>query len=140
MRKIVVTVVLALMAWLAVPVPGGWADQGDPPKSAQPPYVHSVIFYLKKDTPAAKREELIADCHKVLGKIPSVRGIWVGQPAAKGTPDFAVKDFHVGLLVLFDNYEGLKTYLEHPIHLKFVEMYSPHIEKVLVYDFMNKAK
>ena len=113
---------------------------GQAGKAAQPPYVHNVIFYLKKDTPPAKLEAMIADCHSVLGKISGVRGVWAGRPAEKATPDFIVKDYQLGLLVLFDNYEGLKTYLDEPTHLKFVETYMPIIEKVQVYDYMNQAK
>jgi hypothetical protein len=132
--------ILALTAlFVAAPLLAASADEGD--KTApKAPYVHSVIFYLKKDTAPAKRDAMIADCHKVLGKVPTVRGIWAGEPAAKGTPDVAVKDYQVGLLVLFENYDGLKTYLDHPEHLKFVEIYGPSIEKVLVYDFADKAK
>jgi hypothetical protein len=134
MRKIVLT---ALMT-LTVPVLIAHADEGDKtPKKA--PYVHSVIFYLKKDTPPAKREAMIADCHKMLEKIPTVRGLLVGEPAEKGT-EIAVKDYSIGLLVLFDDYDGLKTYADHKDHLKFVEMYLPLCEKVVVYDFMDKTK
>jgi hypothetical protein len=134
MRNIVLAATLALL----VTVPAPRADEGDK-APAKAPYVHSVVIYLKKDTPAAKREALIADCHKVLAKIPSVRGLWAGEPAAKATPD-ALKDYQVGLLVLFDNYDGLKTYLDHPDHVKFVQTYLPLAEKVQVYDFLNKAK
>jgi hypothetical protein len=136
MRKFVLMATLAL----TMPVFVASADEGDKTGAPKAPYVHAVVFYLKKDTPPAKREAMIADCHKVLGKIPSVRGIWVGEPAAKGTPDIGVKDFSVGLLVLFDNDDGLKTYLDHPEHLKFVETYLPLVEKVAAYDFMDKSK
>jgi len=141
MRKIVVMATLALTAWLAVPLWAGRAEESaQPPKTGQPPYVHSVVFYLKKDTPPAKVGAMITDCHDVLGKIPTVRGLWAGRPADRATPDKAVKDYQVGLVVLFDNYDGLRAYLDHPTHLKLVETYSPLFEKVLVYDFENQAK
>jgi hypothetical protein len=63
-----------------------------------------------------------------------------GLPADKSTPKVAVTDYQVGLLVLFDNYDGLKTYLDHPLHTKYVEKHEKHIEKVLVYDFLNQLK
>jgi hypothetical protein len=136
MRIHLLTATLALLVTAVI----ASADEGKGDKTpSKAPFVHPVIFYLKKDTPAAKREALIADCHKMLAKIPSVRGLWAGEPAAKSTPE-AVKDFQVGLLVLFDNAEGLKAYLEHPDHLKFVEIYLPLIEKIQVYDFVDKAK
>jgi hypothetical protein len=105
-----------------------------------PPYVHAVIFYLKKEAPASAVPEAIADAHKLLEKIPSVRKLWVGRPAEQSTPDFAKKDYDFGLLVLFDNYEGLKAYLDHPQHLEYVKKHAGHFNTVLVYDFINQAK
>jgi Stress responsive A/B Barrel Domain len=132
---------LALTTAIAILQITARADDGaQPPKMGQPPYVHSVVFYLKKDTPPAKVEAMIADCHTILGKIPTVRGLWAGRPADKATPDRAIKDYQVGLVVLFDNYDGLKTYLDYPTHLKLVETYSPFFDKVLVYDFENQTK
>jgi hypothetical protein len=109
-------------------------------QSGSPGYVHSVVFYLKKDAPKGSDAELIADSHKLLAKIPSVKGLWVGRPADKYTPKVAVTDYQVGLLVLFDNYEGLKTYLDHDLHTQYVEKHGKHIEKVLVYDYVHQAK
>ena len=39
------------------------------------PFVHTVIFYLKKDAPANETDTLIADTQRLLAKIPSVREI-----------------------------------------------------------------
>jgi hypothetical protein len=109
-----------------------------PGAKADAPYVHCVIFYLKKDAPKDTAKALIADAHEILAKIPTVRSIKIGLPAEKATPKFAVNDYQVGLLVLVDNFDGLKTYLEHPLHLKYVEKHEKHLEKVLVYDFINQ--
>ena len=138
-RKAIAAVLLATV-WSAMALLADRSASAQPPKKGQPPYVHSVVFYLKKDTPPAKIQAMIADCHSILGKIPSVRSLWVGRPADKGTPDLAVKDYQLGLMVLFDDYDGLKGYLDHPTHLKFVETYAPTFEKALVYDFQNQVK
>jgi hypothetical protein len=113
---------------------------GQPKGAAKAPYVHAVFFYLKKDAPKGEVEALIADTHKLLGKIPSVRGLWVGRPAEKATPKYALTDFQVGLLVLFDDFAGLKTYLEHPLHDEYLEKHGKHWERVPVYDFVNQTK
>ena len=61
MRKIVVTATVALALWCGISPSGGNADNGaQPQKASQPPYVHTVVFYLKKDTPPAKVEAMIA--------------------------------------------------------------------------------
>ena len=145
MRSFLVSLTLVLAAAMAMPLLlSHGAEEAQPPTKGAagiaPSYVHNVIFYLKKDTPPAKIESMLSDCHTILGKIPTVRGLWVGRPAAQATPDVAVKDYQAGLTILFDNYDGLKSYLDHPTHLKFVETYSPSIEKVLVYDFQNQMK
>ena len=85
-------------------------------------------------------EELIADCHKTLGAIPSVKGLWVGRRAEKGSEKFGDKDFNVGLLVLFENFEGLKAYEVDATHQQLVQRYLPIIDKIQVYDFENQAK
>jgi hypothetical protein len=109
-------------------------------KGGEPPYVHTVFFYLKKDAPKGEVESLIADTHALLAKIPSVRKLWVGRPAEKATPEFAKKDYQVGLLVLFDNFEGLKQYLDHPDHLEYIKRHGKYWETVPVYDFINQKK
>lgn len=107
---------------------------------AKPTYVHAVIFYMKKDAPKTAVQDLIADAHKLLAKIPSVKHLWVGRPAEKATPKFALSDYQVGLLVLFDNYQGLQEYLDHKLHTEFVEKHAKHWDRVPVYDFVNQMK
>ena len=114
------------------------AEKGAAGKSA--PYVHAVVFYVKKDAPDGEDEALIADAHKLLGKIPSVRELRVGRPAEKATPEFAKKDYQVGLMILFDDFDGLSEYLKHPLHLEYVAKHRKHLENILVYDFENQKK
>jgi hypothetical protein len=133
-RKVLAAVVLTGLAIGLV-----WthaALSGD--KKGMAPYVHTVIFYLKKDPPKDAIDSAIADAHKMLAKIPSVRGLWIGKPAVKATPKFAAKDYDIGLLVLFDNYDGLQEYLDHKLHTQFVEKHGKNFEKVTVFDFMNQ--
>jgi hypothetical protein len=99
------------------------------------PFVHTVIFHLKKDAPENATEAIIADTHKLLARIESVREIRAGRPADKGSPN-AAKDYQLGLLVLFDDADGLKTYLDHPLHKEFVSNHAKSFEKVIVYDFL----
>lgn len=106
--------------------------------SASAPFAHKVVFYLKKDAPKDAADKLIVASNQLLRKIPTVRGLWVGKPAEKATPKVAVLDYQVGLLVLFENAQGLDTYLNHPLHIEFVEKHTKHVEKVLVYDFVDQ--
>ena len=129
------TLLLAVaLGGLAVQPSAQAADKGDPP------YVHAVIFYLKKDAPADTVEKAVADSHKLLEKISTVRKLWVGRPAEKSTPKFAKTDYQLGLLVLFDNYDGLQKYIDDPLHVQFVEKYGKFFDIVNVYDFVNQQK
>ncbi len=103
-----------------------------------PPLVHTVIFYLKKDAPANEADGLIADTQKLLAKIPTVREIRAGKPADKATP-IAAKDYQVGLLVLFDDSDGLHTYADHPLHKEFVANHEKNFDKVVIYDFLSTS-
>jgi hypothetical protein len=116
----------------------GRAEAGQTAQSDKSPYVHTVIFYLKKDAPATAANGMIKDAHGLLAKIDSVRGVWAGKPADMSSPNVAVKDYHVGLLVLFDNFQGLEKYLKDPLHDEYLARHKGHIEKVLVYDFVNQ--
>ncbi len=145
-RKIVGLAVLAVAFVAAYGTAAGQAGKegGEKPKGTamKAPYVHAVYFYLKKDGPKDEVEKLIQDSHTLLGKIPSVRGLWAGRPAdkAKSTPKVAVTDYTVGLLVLFEDYAGLQAYLDHPLHTEYLEKHGKHWDRVSVYDFMNQKK
>jgi hypothetical protein len=144
-KLIVLTGLLGLVALYAIQVtgPAAAADtERRPAKVATPPYVHTVIFTLKKDAPANEVEAIITDCHELLEKIGTVRHLWAGKPAEKATPKMAKKDYQVGLLVIFDDADGLQKYLDDPLHLKFLEKHGQFVdmEKLGVYDFVNQAK
>ncbi len=137
---VVALTVFGLVALLGA-VNAGQGDEGDKKKvKVRPPYVHAVIFYLKKDAPKDTVEKAIADCHTLLAKIPTVRGVWAGRPAEKSTPKFAAKDYDFALLVLFDNYEGLQEYIDHKLHIEYVERHGKHFDRVSVFDFANQKK
>ena len=45
--------------------------------------VHTVIFYLKEDAPSGTADAILADCHEMLAKIPTVRHLKAGRPLEK---------------------------------------------------------
>lgn len=141
-RFVVLTCLLGVAAVFAATMtnPAAAADAEKRAAKAPPPYVHAVIFTLKKDAPANEAEAIIADCHELLEKISSVRHLWAGRPAEKATPKVAKKDYQVGLLVIFDDADGLQKYLDDPLHLKFLDKHGAHVdmEKLSVYDFVNQ--
>jgi hypothetical protein len=102
-------------------------------------FVHMVTIPLKEGAEGGLADKMVADCHALLAKIPSVRTVQAGRPAEKASPDFVKRDYSVGLLVVVDDHAGLLAYLEHPLHVQFVEKYKKHIdfERLRVFDFVD---
>ena len=144
--KVLAVAVLGVLCCLT----GGAADEaktttvtvGVKPLSTTAPYVHVVVFTMKKDAPADAVDKALADCNDLLASIPSVRGLRAGRPAEKRTPDLAKKNYDMALLVVVDDFAGLEAYLKHEQHLKFVEKHGKNfdMEKLQVFDFVNAKK
>lgn len=134
----VIAAAVAVIAFQQFSGEAGSQEKKKKVEKAPAPYVHAVIFYLKKDAPKKADERMIEDAHKLLAKIPSVRSVRAGHPAAKHTPKIAVTDYQVGLLVIFDDADGLHTYIDHELHTEYVKRHEKHVEKVLVYDFVDR--
>jgi len=101
-------------------------------------YIHTVILTLKSDSKSTEGQSMLDDLAN-LQKISTVRGLWYGSPADKATPDLANKDFTVGITILFDDYDGLKSYLDDPAHKKFTDKHLKFFETPVVYDVLKTA-
>ena len=145
-RKATLAAVLTaawLLAGQAAPSRDRSADDEAKPAKA-PTFVHTVVFTLKKDAPEGAADSMIHDAHDLLAKIPTVREIRCGKPAEQkaGKSGPAKPSYDVGLLVLFDDADGLKTYIDHPKHQEFVAKHLKNVEgdKLHVYDFVDVKK
>jgi hypothetical protein len=96
-------------------------------------FVHAVYFWLKQGTGGAARQQLIDDCTRLLGKVPSVRHLWVGKPAMTPRP-VVDNSYDVGLCVVFDDTAGHDAYQVHPLHLEFVDRNGSTFGRVQIYD------
>jgi hypothetical protein len=132
---------LSALCSIAVVALAAPAVRADDKKDSATPFVHTVIFYLKADAPSGVADELVADCHNMLGKIPTVRMLRAGKPA-EGSSGPTKKDYAVGLMILFDNAQDFKTYADHPEHRKLVQKYLKYFEptKLAIYDFVDAKK
>lgn len=144
MKRIGTLAAVLAAGWLlsgpAAPAPDrAFADERKP-VAKTPPFVHAVVFSMKKDAPDGAADSMIQDAHDMLAKIPTVRELRCGKPAEKKAD--AKAGYDVGLLVLFDDADGLKTYIDHPQHQKFVAKHLKNVErdKLLVYDFLDTKK
>ena len=97
-------------------------------------FVHVVYFWTKDGTPDSAKQQLVDDCRKYLGDIPTVRHLWTGRPAM--TPrDVVDNSYDVGLCVVLDDSAGHDVYQEHPLHKEFIARNKPNWKRVQVYDF-----
>lgn len=105
-------------------------------------FVHTVIIYLKKDAPAGSTDAVLADARELLTKVPTVRLLKVGPRSEQANGPRNDKEFQIGLLVLFDNYDGLQAYIVHPNHKEFVRRLEAKniTEKITVFDFQDEGK
>ncbi len=100
---------------------------------------HVVLFKMKKDTPTSAVDEVIKDCHGILAKIDAVRSVKAGRPTKEKAEKFVKDDYDVALIVLVDDYKGLKAYHADPLHKKFVEKHGKlfDMESLRVFDFTD---
>ncbi len=140
MRRILLFGMIVLAAGLTVRTAA--TDEARSDKKGQAPYAHVVVFRMKEDAPKDAVEKAIADCRELLAKVPSVRSVRAGRPAAEGTPDVPKMQYDFALLVLFEDAAGLKAYIDHPLHVKFVQKHGPNfnMEKLQIFDFMDQSK
>ena len=99
-------------------------------------FVHTVYFWLKEGVTDAAREQLVSDCRGYLGRIPTVRHLWVGRPAM--TPREVVDNsYGVGLTVVMDDVKGHDVYQAHELHKQFIERNRQTWTRVQIYDYVG---
>ena len=99
-------------------------------------YVHAVFFTLKPGTPPAEIDGLVDDCCEMLPMVPSVRWIESGRRDIKAARPVNDQDFHVGLVVYFDDKAGYDAYEVHPTHQALVKKHKANFKSVRVCDFI----
>jgi len=95
--------------------------------------IHVVLFSLKESCTSADKEKLIAGLES-LKSIETLRGIYIGSPAATPERPVIIKDYDVMLTTIFDDLEGHNTYAVHPTHLKFIDDHKALWSSVRVLD------
>jgi len=100
------------------------------------PYLHTVVLKLKKPDDA-QVQRVYDEAYKTIAKIKGVRGMFIAKPAEDDTPELAQKDYHLGLIVMLDDADALKSYLDDPLHQKFVDKMGDYWDKPIVYDLQR---
>ena len=108
-------------------------------RPAGPMIAHNVYFALKDKSPAAQ-QKLVAACDKYLADHPGVVFYAAGIMAQELDRPVNVRDFQVGLHVIFADRAAHDRYQTAPQHLKFIEENKETWESVRVFDTVCKAR
>jgi hypothetical protein len=98
-----------------------------------PRLAHNVFFKLKDSSPA-KVQELIEACKKYLNVQPGIVFFAVGSLCAELAREVNVRDWDVGLHLVFADKAAHDSYQTDPMHEKFVEENKPGWAGVRVFD------
>lgn len=103
-------------------------------------FIHSAIFWLRKDLTAAERDLFAAEVHR-LAKIPYLERGFVGPPARTERRAVADHSFDFATSLHFKSLEDHEFYqaeCEH--HARFVSACKSFWERVVIYDIAPGAQ
>ena len=98
-----------------------------------PRLAHNVFFKLKDNSPA-KVAELVGACKKYLNVQPGIVFFAAGTLCADLTRDVNVRDWDVGLHLVFVDKAAHDAYQDDATHTKFVDENKPNWAAVRVFD------
>lgn len=98
---------------------------------------HLVLFELKPELAAASRERFHDTLQAALDAIPSVRGVRLGRQVhlGAGYEPTSSEGYTYFALLEFDDADGLRAYLEHPLHAELGALFWQCSARTLVSDF-----
>lgn len=95
--------------------------------------LHYVLFWLREDL-TEQEVKGFEDFFKELSKIPGLKSLSYGKPAAANPRPVVDNTFSYNLVVIVDSLKELGVYENHPIHLEAIKNYSHLWTKVVVHD------
>ncbi|OUW15642.1 MAG: hypothetical protein CBD18_08590 [Opitutales bacterium TMED158] len=96
--------------------------------------VHTVFFTFTESSDEADVQACADDARNLLGKIETVKALYIGSPADTEIRPVSVRDFDLCLTVIFDSIADHDVYQTHPLHDEFIANNKEHWGKVSVCD------
>lgn len=100
------------------------------------PLLHSVLFWLDSGLSPDEIENF-KGFFEELRKVPTVKKLQVGVPAATEARGVVDNSFTYSMVATFDTLEDHNFYQEHEYHAKAIENYSKYWTKVVVHDMVE---
>jgi hypothetical protein len=120
-----------LLAFASTPV------KAEPVVTPSAKVYHTVIFWLKPDTPPVSVNE-IARSVKSMEKLPMVEQVLVGTPIMSDR-DVVDDSFSIAFTMIFNDEEALSAYNADPYHKKISsEVTLPYVVRGLIYDYKTR--
>lgn len=94
---------------------------------------HNVYFTLKDNSPQA-RQHLVEACKKYLTVQPGIVYFACGVLEPELARDVNVRDFDVGLHIVFADRASHDAYQDDPTHIRFIEENKANWTQVRVFD------
>ncbi len=114
----------------------GSAQEREKKKSRRLGQVRHVVLFKFKDGTTAEDIKKIEDAFRELPeKIPQIAGFEWGT---NSSPEKINQGFTHCFLLTFKTPADRDAYLPHPAHKEFGQMLRPHLDKVLVVDYVVK--
>lgn len=98
---------------------------------------HVVLFEPKTSTTVADRDAFLDLMRVAVSEIETVRRSFIGLRQTIGVGyESKVGDttYSYASVVEFDDVNGLKSYLDHPLHVKIGQLFWQHCERTLIID------
>jgi len=100
------------------------------------PVKHVVLFKFKEDVSENKIQELIDGYKALPGKIEVMKGFeWGTDMSIEGLS----QGFTHCFISTFEDSAGRDAYVPHPEHQKYAQGLLPHLDKILVLDFVPEV-
>lgn len=123
--KLVVLVGVALLSGCASPLSS--------PTASSPAIAHMVYFTLHDNSPSA-RDALVNACYQYLRDHPGVAFFAAGDIVADHQRDVNVRDWDVGLHIVFADQASHDRYQDAETHHRFIEENKANWKQVRVFD------
>lgn len=98
---------------------------------------HIVLFEPKPGTTAAARDSFLEALKAAVESIPAVNRSFVGLAVKVGATyetKMGSTTYSYASVIEFDDVEGLKSYLNHPMHERIGQLFWQHCERTLITD------
>lgn len=98
---------------------------------------HVVLFEPKNSTTMAERDTFIELLRVTFSEIETVRRSFIGLRRKIGVSyesKVGYTTYSYASVVEFDDVDGLRTYLEHPLHVKVGQLFWQHCDRTMILD------